>query len=146
MLSPSPPGASLLGIDLWGEGVDTLARTAAGEGLPNVAARVADHSGPLPVPDAEADLVLIATMVHDLVERGHDRQALTEAARVLRPGGCLAVVEFKKIPTEHGPPVAMLLAPDELAVLVGSAGFCYPHSLDLGPCNYLSQFQRKVLP
>ncbi|MDF1555623.1 MAG: class I SAM-dependent methyltransferase [Deferrisomatales bacterium] len=141
-----PPGARLQGIDLWEEGVSTLARAAAEQGLTNVTAAVGDLTDLGMVPDAQADLVLMATVVHDLVERGHAGAALAEAARVLRPGGCLAVVEFKKIPSKPGPPVAIRLSPNELAALVGPAGFRDPQTVDLGPSNYLSLFRRKALP
>jgi ubiquinone/menaquinone biosynthesis C-methylase UbiE len=81
-------------------------------------------------------------VVHDLAERGVAPAALAEAARVLRPGGWLAVVEFKKIPTEHGPPVAVRLSPGELASLVAPAGFAEPTVVDLGSHAYLALFVR----
>jgi ubiquinone/menaquinone biosynthesis C-methylase UbiE len=48
-----------------------------------------------------ADVCLIATALHDFVEDRIDQGVLTEIARVVKPSGILAVMEFKKI---DGPP------------------------------------------
>ncbi|MHB8766464.1 MAG: class I SAM-dependent methyltransferase [Deferrisomatales bacterium] len=136
------PGGRVRGFDLWPEGVAELVRSAAERGLSNLGAEVADLGRLAPVGDAEADLVLMATVVHDLAERGHAAAALGEVARALRPGGWLAVVEFKKVDRRPGPPLAIRLAPEELAALVEPAGFGPARLVDLGEHAYLALFRR----
>jgi ubiquinone/menaquinone biosynthesis C-methylase UbiE len=137
-----PPGATVHGVDLWEEGVRELLRVAAEQELSNVSAEVADLTDLRALGDAEADLALMATVVHDLVERSVAKGALREAARVLRTGGFLAVVEFKKADTKPGPPAAIRLSSEELAALVEPAGFSEYKVVDLGPSAYLSLFRR----
>lgn len=55
-----------------------------------VAAALADGRS-LPMPDASVDAVTIAFGIRNIVPRG---QALTEAHRVLKPGGRLCILEF----------------------------------------------------
>jgi ubiquinone/menaquinone biosynthesis C-methylase UbiE len=129
------------GIDLWTEGVNQLLRTARERGLKNVTAESADLARLQSVRDAEVDLALMATVLHDQVERGVASAALREVARVVRPDGWLAVVEFKKADTKPGPPVAIRLSAEDLTALVGPFGFAEPRVVDLGPGLYLALFQ-----
>ncbi len=50
------------------------------------------------------DVGFMATVLHDLVEAGTAAGALAELARVIKPGGLLAIVEFDKIDGPPGPP------------------------------------------
>jgi ubiquinone/menaquinone biosynthesis C-methylase UbiE len=65
---------------------------------------------------------------------------LKEIARVLKPGGLLAVVEFKKIEPPPGPPAAVRLRPEDVATIVSPQGFKAKTHLDLGVYHYLSSF------
>jgi ArsR family transcriptional regulator len=59
-------------------------------GVPNVELRAGEVEG-LPVADAELDAALLVLVLHHLAE---PRAALAEAARALRPGGRLLVVDM----------------------------------------------------
>lgn len=135
------PGSTIHGVDLWPEGVERLVSVARERGLANATAEVADLSS-LSVATAEADLVLYATVVHDLAKRGTAEGALREAARALKPGGILAAVEFVKADTRPGPPLAIRLSPDELSSLVEPCGFAPPRVVAVGPHLYLALFSR----
>lgn len=135
----------VLGFDLWEEGIRRLRAAAAAAGLDNLTAEVADLTSLAGVPDGAAGLVLMATVVHDLAVRGSARAALAEVARVLRPGGSLAVVEFHKRSSQPGPPLAIRLAPEELAGLVGASGLCRQATVDVGTHLYLALFRKPPL-
>jgi ubiquinone/menaquinone biosynthesis C-methylase UbiE len=62
----------------------------------------------VPLPDAVADRVLLANVLH-----GIPPTTVREAVRLLRPGGRLLDVDWKKRPTPLGPPVEHRLAPGE---------------------------------
>ena len=69
---------------------------------------------------------------------------LDEVKRVMKPGGRLAVVEFKKIPGPPGPPEKVRLSPEDLDRVLSPIGFeCY-NTVELGPETYLSLFMRTV--
>jgi SAM-dependent methyltransferase len=87
-------GACVLAVD-WGQPeVETTARwlqaiAAAGEAPSGASAAVARGDlRALPVPDASVDRVIASEVLEHIVD---DRTALAEIARVLKPGGRLAV-------------------------------------------------------
>lgn len=142
MAQKAGPSANLTGFDLWSEGVEEARRKARELGLANVDAQRAELSDLASVPDGKLDLALMATVLHDLEERKTARASLLEAARALRKGGTLAVIEFKKIDARPGPPVHIRLSPEETASLVTECGFSAVGGHDLRPHLYLSLFRK----
>ena len=130
------PEGRLYAVDLWKEGISALKREARARGLKNVAAEVADAGRAIPFPDASADAALLAIVLHDLVEEGKEAKALRETARVLKPGGRLAVVEFKKVESDTGPPKQVRLDPPAVQDMVAAFGFRKLRFRDLGPDLY----------
>jgi ubiquinone/menaquinone biosynthesis C-methylase UbiE len=135
------PGARVIALDLWQEGVETLSRRAEERGIGFIETARADAAGPLPLADGSMDAVLMATMFHDLPADKRPR-ALAEIARVLRPWGGLCVVEFKVRDGPPGPPGHVRIGPEELAAAITPAGFEEAERLDLGEHTYLGVFRR----
>jgi ubiquinone/menaquinone biosynthesis C-methylase UbiE len=131
------PEGTVFGADLWEEGLATLKEKARQAGLANIRTLPADVSQPLPLADGSVDLVLLATVLHDLAEAGQAQGALAEIARLVKPGGRLAVLEFKKIAGPPGPPLHIRLAPEEVAALLRPYGFISGELTDLCPHIYL---------
>lgn len=125
------------GIDLWSEGIAALHEQADAEDFSHVRAMVGDAGNLAAVPNGSVDICLLGTVLHDLVQTGVARAALEEIAKVLKPNGTLAVVEFKKIEGPPGPPVTIRMAPAEVERQVAACGFTSDASVDLGPYNYL---------
>ncbi len=138
------PQGTVYAVDLWEEGLARLGEKAEREGLANIRVIHADVSRPLPLPDACVDVALMATVLHDLAEAGQARGALAELNRLVKPGGRLAVVEFKKIAGPPGPPLAIRLAPEEVAALLRPHGFAPGELTDLGPHTYLEMFTKST--
>jgi len=80
--------------------------------------------------------------LHDFVEDRIDRGALNEIARVVKPTGRLAVMEFKKIDGPPGPPKHIRLSPDDVTERLEPYGFKKKHTVDVGPYNYLMLFKK----
>lgn len=74
----------------------------------------------VPLPSAEADLVVMIALYHEL---GDAPAALAEAHRLLRPTGRLLVVDWKKQPTPTGPPMEHRVTAEAIAAAVSEAGF-----------------------
>ncbi len=128
-------------FDLWEQGIVKLKLKAGSLGLDNIQAEVCDVSKKIPLDDGCVDVCLMATVLHDLVEDGTDQGALREVVRVLKPGGQLAVVEFKKIPGPPGPPEKVRLAPEELVQLLEPLGLRRLDTVALGAVVYLAVFE-----
>ena len=64
--------------------------------------------------------------------------------RVLKPGGGLAIIEFKKVEDSPGPPLGVRLSPEETEEVVGRFGFMKERVMDLGPFHYLLMGRRRL--
>jgi|WetSurMetagenome_2_1015567.scaffolds.fasta_scaffold167441_2 ubiquinone/menaquinone biosynthesis C-methylase UbiE len=134
----------LYALDLWEEGIQDLLREARARGLANLKAWVRDITQGIPLGDGTVDAALMATVLHDFVEIKADAVAVREIARVLKPGGRLAVVEFKKVEPPPGPPATVRLEPEAVSTIVRPHGFRMDRHLDLGPFHYLMTFVREI--
>jgi ubiquinone/menaquinone biosynthesis C-methylase UbiE/DNA-binding transcriptional ArsR family regulator len=72
--------------------VEVGTRLAQENGFDNLSYRLGDIES-VPLPDASQDLALLSQALHHAEKPA---RALTEAARVLRPGGRLAVIDLKE--------------------------------------------------
>jgi ubiquinone/menaquinone biosynthesis C-methylase UbiE len=127
-------------VDLWEEGITRLRQEAQAKGIKHIRASVADVSLGIPVEDRSVDICLMATALHDLVLIKAADGALEEAARVLKPGGSLAVIEFKKIEGPPGPRIQIRLTSEDVESIVITHGFKRKSIIDLGPSTYLMTF------
>ena len=94
------PGGSVVGIDVWDRAAltsncpESVRQNAQIEG---VASRVDVQRGDareIPFPDGSFDVVLSNFVIHELRTR-HDRECMMrEVARVLKPGGRIALIDF----------------------------------------------------
>ncbi len=75
----------------------------------------------------------------DLVDHSRLFAAL---ARLLPPGGNLAVIEFVREESSPGPPCAIRLAPVQLEALIVSCGFRPQPPLPVAEHLYLMLFER----
>jgi ubiquinone/menaquinone biosynthesis C-methylase UbiE len=123
-------------LDLWDEGIISLQKRVCQECRSNVRPMVADVQQ-VPLETSSVDVALMATVLHDLMEAGTGAGALREVARVLKPGGRLAIVEFDKIDGPPGPPRHIRLDPEEVENLVAPYGFHRQKTKKLGDYNYL---------
>jgi ubiquinone/menaquinone biosynthesis C-methylase UbiE len=127
----------IYGIDAWDEGIATLKQRVSRKGLRNVEVFKADVTAHIPLPDLSADVCLMATVLHDFAREGGAEGALRETKRILRPGGILGIVEFKKIDGPPGPPLHIRLSLEEVEALILPFGFRKERAFDVGPYNYM---------
>ncbi len=112
-------GTPVLAVDRWREGLLWLRQQAGG--LP-LRVLEADLAAPLPLPDGSAGGALLSLVLHHLASTGGAPELLTQIARVLAPGGMLAIIEFLPVPPPPGPPLAVRLSPALVLALAADAG------------------------
>ncbi len=91
----------------------------------------------IPIEDAIADVVILANVFH-----GIPPKSVQEAVRLLRPGGRLIDVDWKKEETPEGPPIQHRLAIPEATAALRSHGLVRIDSFELGPSHYVLVFER----
>ena len=97
-----PRGRSL-GIDLWSQvdqGNNSRTATLQNAALEGVAERVELHDGDmrkLPFASGSVDAVVANLAIHNIGSRDGRREAIAEIVRVLKPGGQVALMDFKHV-------------------------------------------------
>ena len=91
-----------------------------------------EHS--VPLNDRIADLVFMITLHHEL-----DNPSLTveESYRILKPGGEIFIVDWKKIDMDEGPPEKIRCAPEQVKEELKKSGFCCVYIYDELPKHFL---------
>lgn len=113
----------VIGIDNSEKMVEYAAGVARRAGAKNVDFRLGDLEE-LPIPDSSVDLALFSQSLHHAL---HPQKAVDEAARVLRPGGRVAILDLQRHSFEEArelyADVWMGFTQVELLSFLGKAGF-----------------------
>jgi ubiquinone/menaquinone biosynthesis C-methylase UbiE len=128
-------------VDLWQEGIEALKQEINIKSIKNIKTISADISKELPLEDSSIDSCLMATILHDLSE-SDQKSAIQEVARLLKPGGMLNIIEFKKIDKGPGPPINIRMKEEQIEALVTPYGFIKVIGSKIGEFNYLSKYKR----
>jgi ubiquinone/menaquinone biosynthesis C-methylase UbiE len=131
------PKGKVYGIDAWQNSLTELDQRAKNQSLINIETIAGDANIEIPLPDASIDTVLMTTVFHDLLRNSSGDVALGEIVRILKPGGKLAILEFKKIPDSPGPPLDIRLSPEEVEKKLSPFGLVKETLIDIGLYLYL---------
>lgn len=96
--------------------LDQLKIKKPGANIVTLRAELADTR----LPAGQADLVLMAFSLSTVADAG---SVLAEAARLLKPDGRIAVVEWRTVPPPPGPSMARRIRNDRMQRLLESHGF-----------------------
>jgi ubiquinone/menaquinone biosynthesis C-methylase UbiE len=72
------------------------------------------------LPDESLDLAYLISVYHEL---DSPELTLRDALRLLRPGGTLGIVDWRKEPMPHGPPLKIRVTAQEISSSLEGAGF-----------------------
>jgi SAM-dependent methyltransferase len=134
-LAPRVPDGVVFAVDIEPTLVAHLAARAKAEGLANVrAVQGGAASAKLPEP---VDLVLLVNVYHHIANRPAYFRALRSA---LRPGGRIAVIDFKPEAAE-GAPKSMRMPISRVASEMKQAGYRHTRSHDMLPHQYFLIFE-----
>lgn len=117
-LAKTPAQPKVYAVDVEAAMVEYVRHRAIREGLMNVVAvkAAADRTN-LPEP---VDIVLIVDTYHHIPNRV---AYFTALKAVMKPGGKLAIVDFKKDAPGEGPPAEFRFTPDQITTELTKAGF-----------------------
>jgi ubiquinone/menaquinone biosynthesis C-methylase UbiE len=88
------------------------------------------------------DVCIMVNVLHGLVANGEADRAMRELVRVIKPGGTLAIVEFKRKRGLFGPPMPVKLSPEMVESTFAPFRFVKKNVLDVGPAHYAIVFRR----
>jgi SAM-dependent methyltransferase len=131
-LARAIPDGHVIATDIEPDMVRYLTDRAARERLPNLRAQLTPPDDPQ-LAAGTLDRILVVDVWHHLGDRVAYARAL---ARALRPGGKLAIVDFK-LDAKHGPPPEHRLAPDQILADLRDAGLAGSLSATALPDQYI---------
>ncbi|OPY30020.1 MAG: hypothetical protein A4E28_00518 [Methanocella sp. PtaU1.Bin125] len=120
-------------LDADAGSIKRLAEKAENAGLFNVSLVAAEAETVVPC-ESCADIVFFGICLHDFKD---PEQVLVNARRMVKEGGKLADLDWKKKPTARGPPPDIRFDEARASALITSAGFTVESVSDAGPDHYL---------
>ena len=127
-----------LAADIQGEMLSTVRSRALEHGLNNVRI-VKTNDREIPIASGSCDYVLLAFTLHEI---DHRASFLHRAARTLKPGGRMIVIEWDKAPGPIGPPLEDRITPEELAADAQAAGLRQMEERALASDQYLRVYEQ----
>ena len=134
------PSGRVYAVDVSQDLVELVRERTASRKVHNVDAVLSTPTH-IPIEDAVADMALLANVLH-----GIPPETVDEAVRLLRPGGRLVDVDWKKEPSPGGPPVEHRLTAPEATAVLSAHGLVRADAFDLGPYHYVLVFERPHPP
>lgn len=131
-LARAVPDGQVIATDIEPDLVRYMTERAARERLTNLRAVRTPPDDPQLAAES-ADRILVVDVWHHLDDRVAYARAL---ARGLRPGGKLAIVDFK-LDSTHGPPPKHRLSPDQILAELRGAGLAASLSATVLPEQYI---------
>ncbi|MFW6180878.1 MAG: class I SAM-dependent methyltransferase [Spirochaetota bacterium] len=126
------PGGTVYACDISETMVEWMKQNVC-PGYPNIVALRMRPSS-VPLADRIADAVYMINVHHELDAPG---ETLREAFRLLKEGGRLCIVDWKKAPMPEGPPLHARCAPEEVERQAARAGFKAVTAYDELPKHFL---------
>lgn len=128
-------------VDLWKEGLLLLEKEIENRKITNIMTLLGDLTKNIDVDEYHIDLCLMSTVLHDFEEADQTDAVLKRVKPLLKPNGCLAIIEFKKVEGPPGPPIKIRLSENEVHKIVTGYNFKKIKTVEVGDFNYLMTFQ-----
>ena len=128
---------SVLAVDVEPNLVEYIRRRAEKEGTPNVTPILASEDNPR-LPAGTVDVILIVDSLHHIDARP---DYLRRLRRALKPGGRIAVIDFKKEESSVGPPPEHRLAREVVMSEFALAGYRFVEEPAFLQYQYFLVFQ-----
>ena len=127
-------------VDIDEHSIEMLNQVIERDRIGNIEAVNADISKTLPIENKIIDICLMVNVFHGLVENEESGAALREIKRVLKYGGRLVIVDFKKTDSFPGPPEHIRLAPLQMESILREYDFEKQDYFEIGKYHYAMVF------
>lgn len=121
------------GLDVNAKALGNLKEKADAAGLNNLSLTVGEGEKTI-LCGTCADIIFFGMVLHDFLEPA---KVLMNARKMLKPGGRLINLDWKKEPMEVGPPSQVKFSQQVASRLVEAAGFKVETIKEAGPYHYL---------
>lgn len=129
-------------VDVQRSILEQVKKEARLENLPNIEIVWSDLEvpGATNIPARSLDFILMVNVIFQVKAK---RTFFEEAKRLLKDGGEILLVDWKKEKSHLGPPLDMRVSPDEVRRLAGETGFAEKSTFEAGRYHYGALFGKK---
>lgn len=127
----------IFALDVYPESISMVKQEIKSQNLNNMDAILADITDTIPLEDDSIDTVLMANVLHGLVEENEVEPVMLNINKVLKNEGFFAIVEFRKVQSERGPPFDVRLDPSDVSDILQEYGFKVVDSEEIGKFHYV---------
>ena len=124
-------------LDVYPESIETVKKEIKNRNIGNMGAILADITKTIPLDAEIIDIVLMANVLHGFVAEGEVEEVMNNISRVLKPGGIFAVVEFRKVEGNIGPPYDVKISPEDVSNILLEHGFDISDTQLVGKYHYI---------
>lgn len=141
-LAREVPHGRVYAVDVVPALLDTIRSRAADAGLRNVNPVLGSSTDPN-LPAGRLDLILIVASYHEFT---HPREMLESMYAALKPGGRLAIVEYRREDPTIPVPEAHRMTEEQIRREITASGFRFRSSREALPQQHLLLFEKPVEP
>ena len=115
--------AKVYALDVYQPSIEDMEKDVKAQGITNIIPIQADVIVGTGLEDNIIDICLLINVFHHFVSQKKVDDAIDELKRIIKPGGRIAVMDYKKVDTGYGPPLKFKSSPEEME------GFFAKHDL-----------------
>lgn len=136
-LEASGMAGKVIALDAHKESVENVKKEIKKLGLKSVRAVHSDITKKTPLKNKSVDMLFMANVLHGFVENDETHDVIREVQRILKPGGTLAVIDFKKVEGTPGPPLSVRLSETDVEKIFAPGGYKVKKHVEAGQFHYL---------
>jgi ubiquinone/menaquinone biosynthesis C-methylase UbiE len=106
--------AIIYALDSYPPSIEDLQKEVDAKGITNIIPIQSDIAGDIALDDDSVDVCLLINVFHHFVAHENIDEAVAELKRITKPGGRIAVMDYKKMDTGYGPPLKFKMSREEL--------------------------------
>lgn len=114
--------ATIYAVDVYEPSIEDLKKDLKKDGITNIIPLQANVADKIAVDDEVVDICLMINVFHHFVGTQTVPEAIRELKRITKPGGKIAVMDYKKEDTGYGPPVRIKRTPEEVEEMFSEQG------------------------
>ena len=111
---------TVYGVDIYEPSIEDLNKYE--HDITNLIPLVGDLTDHVDVDDDSMDVILMINVFHGFKAVRKLDETVEELKRIIKPGGKIAIMDYKKQETRHGPPYPVRSSPEELEELFNKHG------------------------
>ncbi|MCK9151893.1 class I SAM-dependent methyltransferase [Methanobacterium alcaliphilum] len=109
--------ALIYAVDNYGPSIEDMEKEIKENQINNIIPLQSDIAEHIPLKNNIVDVCLMINVFHGFTAKGNAEKAISELKRIIKPGGRIAVMDYKKIHAKHGPRLEVRRSPNELESL-----------------------------